>query len=345
MKQNTPRAREILDAVVRLNIETGRPVSSGLVERLLRKAYSSATIRTVMKQLEDDGYLLQPHTSAGRLPTDLGYRHYVDRLLRAWPLQVPEAPRGVRQIVAADIQRSAGSHEMIKVLASLLSDLTANISIILGPSWATVRAERVDLYPKGDRRVLMVLVLENALVRTSMVNVKDDIPDEVLEDAGRILSERICGRTVSEIRTAVLPSLDAAASRASRCASDLARLGQHLFSEIEAGDIQLEGVRRVLDEPEFSQPEPLKALLRFIESPRTVRDALERLDQESDDDLSVWIGAENPVGELRSFSLLTSPFDLDGRRGILAVLGLRRMPYRRAFTGLDFLRRALRTTV
>lgn len=341
MHRTETREWEILDAVVHLHIETGRPVSSGLVARLIRRAYSPATIRAVMRGLEDSGYLAKVHTSSGRIPTDTGYRIFVDRLLSAWPVRRWEQPRQMQRLVASDLRHFAGSAGAIKALASLLSKLTANISIILGPSWSSVRAIRVDLYPKESRRILMVLVLDNALVRTDLFSFRQEYPRAVIAEAARILSERIAGRTVAEIRSGVLNSFDAAASPASRCATDLAQRGRDLFADVEEGEIELEGVANVLDEPEFSDPGRLKALVRFLESPRTIRDALQRLNAEAGEGLGVWIGTENPIGDLRSFSLLSTPFDLGGRRGILAVLGLRRMPYQRAFSGIDVLRRSL----
>jgi heat-inducible transcriptional repressor len=342
MPSKSRRQWEVLEAVVRLYIETGRPVSSGLVTRDMRRAYSSATVRSVMTQLEDACFLTKPHTSSGRVPTDTGYRVFVDRLLLSWPLQQWELPISLQKMVQDNLSRTVGSVAMVSMLANLLSRLTANISIILGPAWDDVKAVRVDLYPKENRRILMVLVLDNALVRTCLLTFPQDYPRPVLVEAARILSERVFGRTVAEIRQSVLSSLDASASLADRCASDLARSGRELFLDVEEGDIELEGVSHVLDEPEFSDPVRLKSLIRFLESPRAIREALKRLSRQTKGGFGVWIGSENPIGELRSFSLLSSSFDLAGRRGVLAVLGPRRMPYQRAISSLDTLRRTIK---
>jgi len=341
MKSSTARNQEILDAVVRLNVETGRPVSSGLVARALGNHYSPATVRNVMKVLEDMGLLDQPHASAGRVPTDAGFRDFVNRLLREWPLMGWEPPHSLRVEVERDLRAQRGGHEFLKGIARLLSQLTANISIILGPGWDMVRARRIDLYPKEGGRVLMVLELEIALVRTALVTPRQTFPPAVVAAAAAILSERVAGRTLAEIRDGVLESLSVATGPAARCARDLARRGGSLFGEMEAEQLQLEGVAQVLEQPEFSDPEPLKALIRFIESPRAMREALHRLDRQADGSLAVWIGEENPVDELQSFGLVLHRCDLEGRRGLMAVLGPRRMPYRRAFTGLDVIGRSL----
>lgn len=341
MKQS--RADEILDAVVQLNIETGRPVSSDLVARYLRRACSSATVRNVMKALESEGYLEQPHTSAGRTPTDRGFRRHVDSLLAGWPLKTWELPRPLARDVEANLARHAGSHVMVKALAGLLSRLTANISIILGPSWDQVRCLRVELYPKEERRLLMVLVLENAMVRTTLADLGEDLAPRTIEEAGRMLSERIAGRTVAEVREGVLGSIRPGVTAASRCASQLAAQGRDLFSDFEVGELELEGVTNVLAEPEFGMPETLRNLVRFLESPRSIREALQLLDREAAGHLGVWIGSENPVGDLREFTVVSHRFPLAGREGILAVLGPRRMPYHRALTGIHTLRDGLRS--
>ena len=340
MNQN--RADEILEAVVRLHIETGRPVSSDLVARYLQRACSAATIRNVMAALERGGYLEQPHTSAGRCPTDRGYRRYVDRLVERWPLARWPLPRPLAREIAADLTRHAGSHAIVKVLAGLLSRLTANISIILGPSWEQVRCLRVELYPKENGRLLMVLVLQNAMVRTTLADAGDDLAPQTVAEAARLLSERISGRTVAEIRDSVLDSFRPGVTAASRCASRLADQGRDLFTEFESGELELEGVANVLGEPEFGEPGVLCNLVRFLESPRSIREALKLLDREACGRLGVWIGRENPVGELREFTLVSHRFPLAGREGILAVLGPRRMPYQRALTGIHTLRDELR---
>lgn len=335
MLRNVERADRILDAVVHLNIETGRPVSSALVERYLQRDYSAATIRNVMKALECDGYLEQPHTSAGRRPTDHGFRRHVDHVLRGWPVERWELPRPLARQVEDDLVNRRGNHAVVKTLAGVLSRVTANVSIILGPSWDQVRCQRVELIQQGARRLLMVLVLENAMVRTTVADPGEEVAPQTVEAAGRLLSERIAGRTVAEVRDDVLASFRAGVTAASRCASTLAGQGRDLFLDLEQGELELEGVTQVLEEPELEQPGTLRKLVRFLESPRSIREALRQLDRRGAGCLNVWIGAENPVDELQEFAVVTRRFVLDGRDGILAVLGPRRMPYRRALSGID----------
>ncbi len=329
------RARDILEAVVRLNIEIGRPISSGLVERSEGPRASSATIRGVMKALEEDGYLSQPHTSSGRVPTDAGFRAFVDGLQAGWELRRHEAPPEMQRLVARDFGDATG----VTGLARLLSRLTDNISIILGPAWETVAVERLEVYPRGERRAFVVVILGNAQVRTGLVELGRSWPDAVLTEAAALLNRRLRGLTVADVRGGALDAPDLVGTPATRCAADLAKAGQRVMGDLEGGELELEGVANVLGEPEFLDPEPLRALLRFLESPRSIRQALDRLDRPGG--IGVWIGDENPVGDLRRFALVTRRFEADGRRGVLAVLGPRRMFYQRAFHGIDLLGRAI----
>jgi len=334
------RAREILDAVVELNIETGRPVSSGLVERSVRRRLSSATIRNVMKSLEGAGYLEQPHTSSGRVPTDAGFRAFVDGLRAGWSLRRYEAPAGMKTLVRRSLTRSTGATG-IKDLARLLSRLTAALGIIVGPSWEAVRVVRVEVYPRALRRALLAVVLDNAQIRTGLIAFDEDRTPGILAEAAELLTRRAGGRTVAEIRAGALEPPDLLRSPASRCASQLAREGRRVLAGLVSGEIELEGVANVLGEPEFQDPEPLRELLRFLESPQLVREALSRLDGQVKDGFGVWIGSENPVRGLRHFTVLTRGFVVDGRRGVLAVLGPRRMGFQRAFHGMDLLGTAI----
>ena len=240
------------------------------------------------------------------------------------------------------LQRTAGTHAITKALASLLNELTRGIGIILGPAWDQIRALRLDLYPKEGRRILVVLVLENALVRTGVLLTERDYPPAIVAEAARLLSERVSGRTVAEIRSRVLPTFDTATSPAGGCAREIVSRTRDLFEDVEENELELEGVGDVLRQPEFSEPAPLKSLIRLLESPRLMGDVLRRLSPPAESGIAVWIGSENPVDELRPFSLLASRFDVGGRRGILAVLGPRRMPYPRAVSGIDILLRGLR---
>ncbi len=332
------RSMEILDAVVRLHSETGRPISSGLVERYLPQAPSSATIRSVMKRLEQVGYLVQPHTSAGRLPTDAGYRIYVDRLRSTWSLRRFDVPTGMLQTVQ-QASPVPGGQGRIKDLARLLSLLTRNISIVVGPSLDKVCVVRLESYPRAAGKVMMVLILDNGQVQTRLVDLDRTYAPTLVSQAAALLSERMAGRPLGELRRGPLVAVDLVRTPLSCCATELAREGVSMLDGLEESEVEMDGVARMLEEPEFQDAAPLKALIRFLESPRDIRTSLDQMYHRDQELFGVWIGSENPLGSLRKFSMITAEIDLDGGRGLLAVLGPRRLPYQRAFHGMEILRR------
>ncbi len=338
-KRLDARSKEILEAVVRLHSETGRPVSSSLVARFLPTAPSPATIRAVMKRLEQAGFLEQPHTSAGRLPTDAGYRVYVDGLRAAWALRRFDVPAEMLA-AAREAAPATGGQDRIKDLARLLSLLTRNISIVVGPSLDDVAVVRLESYPRTSRKVMMVLILDNGQVQTRLVDLDADYPAQVVSEAAAILSERFGGRRVGELRGSKQPVVDLMRTPVSRCASVLGREGVGMLHDLEDAVVEMDGVARMLEEPEFQDTRPLKALIRFLESPRDIRTSLDRMYHHRDrEPFGVWIGAENPLGSLRNFSVVTGEIALAEGQGLLAVLGPRRLPYQRTFQGMEILRR------
>jgi len=337
MTRREDRMAQVLAAVVRLYSRTGRPVSSSLVARWLGGGVSPATVRGDMHRLEQQGLLAKPHTSAGRIPTDAGFRRYVNQLLADESGVSPELAEARREMERRlQVEAAAVTGAVLRRLAGVLAEITGSIGILLGPAWDTVRARRLTLHPREGRRVLMVLALEGALVRTELVTGEREYPPELLAAAARLLSERIAGRTVAEIRSGVLPSLDARTSEADRCATDLVARARELFADPEPATVELVGVERVLEAPEFADPDPLKRLLRVVGSPRAVSTVLRGLPLR-ERAVQVWIGSENPVDDLRPFGLVASPFGDADRHGVLAVLGLRRMPYERAIGGVQVL--------
>ena len=290
------------------------------------------------------GTCTSPTPRPDACPRTGGYRIFVDHLRRGWALQAMEVPEEMHLEASRDLAASAGHPDRIRMLAGLLSRLTRNISIIVGPSLDEVVIQRIELYLRSSTRVLMVVILESGPVRTGLVELRREHGRLVIEQAARLISERTRGRTVGEVRQGLLDNLDLLPTPVTRCAADIARGGKALFQDAERGEVRLEGVATVLDEPEFEEPEPLKALLRFIESPAAIHQALDTLDLRGSGEVDVWIGDENPLGDLRQFSMLTGRFEMDGRQGRLAVLGPRRMWYQRALLGIDAMRRIMNPT-
>lgn len=335
------RPRRILATLVREYIETGEPVPSSTLTRRARLTVSSATIRNVLAQLEEMGFVWQPHTSAGRVPTDLGYRFYVDLLL--------EARRTAKDVstVEARLRQQAGLSPLIETLLSSASQVLWETSHHLGFAVAPANAgavfNRIEFVPLSGTRLLIVMVARGDHVSQKAVDLGEAVTSSELVQAANYLNSQFSGMTLAEVREAVRLQLleerslyDQLLALALRLASSsLEDLGQPTAVFIEGTSSLLDGL---LDATGVSV-QTLRTLLRMMEEKqRLVRLLDEYIDGPG---LMVVIGGEHNDPELRSFSLIASRY-FDGQTtGTVGVLGPTRMRYSRAITAVDDAARAV----
>src|SRR5262245_2383965 len=194
------RSQEILEAVVRSYIETGEPVGSRAVSVLTREGLSAATVRSVMAELEERNLLTHPHTSAGRVPTDLAYRVYVDLLMKARKLSAAE-----ERLIESSLQ--GGRSELGEIFATvsrLLSRLSRQLGVVVTPHVSRVRVRDIEFVRLSPHRVLLILVAASGLIHNKVVEIPEDHPQERLDALGRYLSSEFCGHTLQEIRDRIL---------------------------------------------------------------------------------------------------------------------------------------------
>jgi len=311
----TERRRQVLRAVLDDYIRTAEPVGSRVVARRYPLGLSPATIRNTMADLEELGYLTQPHTSAGRVPTDRAYRFYVDNLRsRERPTQptVPFTPPSEIESLMVEI-----SHHL-----SAASRLTG---MVLAPPLKTTILERVEMIPLDGKRILAVVITESGWLTTKVLTVESEVSSGALREFSRILTDRFGGRTFESIQQWVAQ----AAQRPEDpdpAVRQIEALARQVFAVVGERNLYLSGVLNILDQPEFSEVQTMKDLLRTLEAKEKLIDLL-TLHAESPG-VQVLIGRENPYGELQDFSLVTSTYSAGDRvLGILGVVGPRRMLY------------------
>ena len=315
------RRAAILRAVVEGYIETAQPVGSAAVQREAAVNVSSATIRNEMVALEQEGYLVQPHTSAGRIPTDKGYRHFVDSFLPApGPL---DAAR--RQQVSSFFTKAHGALEdMLQSTTRLLSNLTDYAAVVVGPSRDEAKVRSVQLVGLGGRTALAVVVLENGVVEKATVDVADDTGEERLAAATARLSTDLVGATLATGE--VTPTGDALLDDLCKASVNALR-GAH--SE-EPSPVFVGGASRI--SAAFDAVETVRSVLTTLEQQYVVvgllRDVLDR-------GLSVSIGAEHNLESLAECSIIVYPYEVEGQpAGTIAVLGPTRMHYPEALAAV-----------
>jgi heat-inducible transcriptional repressor len=309
------RHREVLVAVIREYIDSTEPVGSRNLAQRHFPNLSAATLRNVMADLEEMGYLVQPHTSAGRVPTDKAYRFYVESF--------PPAP-SAKVAMAGDTlpARRSGIDGFMERTSSHLSSATRLTGLLLAPPLKKTTLARVDLIRLEDDRALVVMVTDAGWVTARAVTLDPPLSTEEVRSIGRELNRRYSGRTVQDVidlETAPADPLDALHTRAPGVI-------EQIVAQLRGRTLYVSGAINMLDHPEFWNIETTRELLRTFEQKERLADLMTQL--AGDEGLSVTIGEENPVAEMRECTLITSTYTYrDQVIGILGVVGPRRLPY------------------
>ncbi|HEU4562813.1 MAG TPA: heat-inducible transcriptional repressor HrcA [Longimicrobium sp.] len=326
----TEREHAILEAVIRTYVETAEPAGSRMVARRFRLGISPATVRNTMSDLEEKGYLYHPHTSAGRVPTDLAYRLYVDSLMQRQPVSAREHVEIRRQLESGG--EGAAIEHLLRRAAQVLGLLTQELGIAVTPRLDEATLERLDLVPIHEAKVLLVLTLRAAGVRTIYVDVPAVIPPSTLVSVARILNERLGGLKLKEIRATLPERVRDSAPADEPGAGELLNVfvqgADELFQSPVPPESELHlGRASVLaDQPEFSSGQRLRGLIELTER----RDLLKQvLGARGGEGLNVTIGVEHGDPALSDFTVVTSEYRSAGLKGVIGVIGPTRMPYDR----------------
>jgi heat-inducible transcriptional repressor len=334
------RARRVLAALVREYIETGEPVASAALTRRTGLAVSSATIRNVLAQLEDLGYVWQPHTSAGRVPTDSGYRFYVDLLL--------ESRRARRDAPGfeATLRRQAGEPPLLDSVLStachVLSEASQNVGFAVAPADAEAVFRRIEFVPIGGTRVLVIVVTQNDDVWQKPIDAGEVLERAALERAAEYLNREFEGQTLAAVREAVMARLREERTLYDQLLALAFRLASSSLDRLDRPTVAIEGasslLERVARASAASWP-ALRALLSMVEEKqRLVRLLDEYIDGPG---LTIVIGAEHSDPELRPFSLIASTYHQGARQGLVGVIGPTRMRYSHAIDLVEHAARAV----
>ena len=333
----TDRERKVLEAVIQSYVQTAEPAGSRTIAKKFRLGVSAATIRNTMSDLEERGYLYHPHTSAGRIPTDLAYRVYVDRLIE--PSLVTQ-----RQHEALTRELDDGMtpiEGLLSKAAKVLGVLTQELGLAVSPSFEEAVLERLELVSVASGRLLMVLVLKTGAARTIFVEVSSNLPTEAIDKVARVLNERLSGSTLREIRATLRDRLRDVSGDPPR--QELLNIfveeADHLFDVSDTEEQVLLGSARMLaDQPEFKSNERMRDLIELTEGREVLMRALRA---RHDKGLTVTIGAEHLDPKLSSLTLVTSTYQCEGLSGVLGVMGPTRMPYDKIISVVEYTSRLI----
>ncbi len=322
MTELTPREKAILDILIGTYVTTGEPVGSRTISKM-DLGLSAATIRNSMADLEEKGYLYQPHTSAGRVPSDKGYRYYVDMLMNREEL-AEAAQRSIRDSV--ERLREGNADDLLVQVSKVLADVSHNLGIALGPQFTQGIFERLEMLKLSESKLLMVMTIRSGLVKTMVVEIDSEIEENELEETRRVVNQRLSGLTIGEIMASVKERLASASSGSPKLLHLLANSADHLFRFPSSADLHMDGTRNFFGQPDFSS-ERLAGLIGMLEAREYVAHLLS--DRARDAGISITIGDEHESPELKDCSLLTSTYSVGNVSGVIGIIGPTRLPYGR----------------
>jgi heat-inducible transcriptional repressor len=317
------RQEKILQAVVHLFIKTGKPVGSTTILENFKLNLSPASIRNVLSDLEKSGYLTHPHTSAGRTPTDKGYRFYVDSIVHVQKLAVEEEKR-IRHEYA---RRMKEVEDLMQSTTRILSTLSQCTGFAIAPSGAEEKLRRVELIPVSAAQVLGVLVSETGFVHNQMIGVNQTPDEETLRAAVLFLNQRLVGLSFTDAQERFFTELTHFSDRQLVQREFMETLSQQLFEGTSQRGVYVEGASNILNFPEFQDYESMRTFAHLVDEKKLLGNVLNR--ELSKKGLEVKIGVES-APELKNLSVVSTCYQLHGRpMGVLGILGPKRMEYER----------------
>lgn len=337
------REREILRVVIKSFVETAGPIGSRFLAKNFAIGLSPASIRNTMSDLEDRGYLEHPYTSAGRIPTELGYRTFVDQLMESQSLSSAD-----KEALRAELEQIAGrTEELLQESTRVLGSLSSLLSVVLTPKMSTGVLERLELVKLSSSRMMFVISVKGGLVKTIVLRVDLDVPRSALDEVVSLLNERLVGLPLQEIRETFherVSDLDDVTGLVQLTLKE----SDQLFSEVpEAGRVLYGNTQGLLTQPEFREPQDLRTLIELIEDKDTVVSVIEDKHLEELTGIghaAISIGSEHGVDKsIAKYSIVTAQYKLGQNVGTIGVIGPKRMEYGRVVSLVEGMARVLTT--
>ena len=327
------RSQAILRAIIEEYVATAAPVGSQTLVAKHGLDVSSATVRNVMSELETAGFLRHPHTSAGRVPTDAGYRLYVESLAEGVIL----APVERLMIRHQFGQVEFASEQWFRLAAATLAGITRSAGLATPAKPAACRVKRVHLLATGSRLATLVLVLAEGPIKQTLLTLESPVDQVQLDEVARRLNERFLGRSAREVerRMATLPREEPLDELAWRSAQRMARVMRD-FDAAAVDDVFSEGLLNVMAAPEFAESEKLRRVFSVLQDRTYLGDLVHDVSRRGD--VQIFIGEENRSQEMREVSLILAPYGRPGRAvGVVGVLGPTRMAYPHAISTVRYI--------
>ena len=316
------RKVKILNAIIKNYLETGEPVGSRTISKYTDLNLSSATIRNEMSDLEDLGYIVQPHTSAGRIPSDKGYRFYVNNL-------IAEKDKEVADMQEWMIEKTEKMENLLKNVAKTLANNTQYATLVSAPSVVSNKLKFVQLSAVDEHQVLSVVVMDGNIVKNKIINVDKPLDNETMLKLNMLLNTNLNGLTVDEINLALITRLKEQAGVHDEIVSQVLDTVATTITEGDDLQVYTSGATNIFKYPELADSKKASELLDTFEEKQSLIELLnDNADGSENTGIQVYIGDESPISTMKDCSIVTATYELgDGVKGTIGIVGPKRMDY------------------
>ena len=316
------RKVKILQAIIRNYLETGEPVGSRTISKYTDLNLSSATIRNEMSDLEEMGYILQPHTSAGRIPSDKGYRLYVDTMME-------QKDREIEEMKEVMVQKEDKMDQLLKQVAKLLAVNTNYASMITTPTIHTNKLKFIQLSRVDVNQLLAVVVVEGNVIKNNIIHTVEELDDETLLKLNILLNTHLNGLALEEINLGMISSLKQQAGIHSEIVADVIdAIAESIHAE-EDLEVYTSGANNIFRYPELADQQKASSIINTFEEKQLLTELVqENLSDDNNTGIQVYIGEETPIQSMKDCSVVTATYELgEGMRGTIGIIGPKRMDY------------------
>lgn len=332
MAELDERKVKILDAIIRNYLDAGEPVGSRTISKYSDLNLSSATIRNEMSDLEEMGYILQPHTSAGRIPSDKGYRFYVDNLMQ-------EKEKEVTEMKEFMIEHTEKMEQVLQQMAKMLAVNTNYAAMITAPSYQRNKVKFIQLSQVDNDQILAVIVMEGNIVKNKMIPTREALDNETMLKLNILLNTSLNGLSVEQINLGTISKLKEQAGIHSNIVSDVLDALADALQEDEDLEIYTSGTTNILKYPELRDSQKASELLSAFEEKQQLADLVNGTLASEETGIQVYIGDESPVKNMKDCSVVTATYQLgEGLQGTIGIIGPKRMDYENVVDNLKTLK-------
>ncbi|HTP13058.1 MAG TPA: heat-inducible transcriptional repressor HrcA [Bacteroidota bacterium] len=316
------REESVLRHVVHNYISTAIPVGSRYISKHYESHLSSATIRNVMSDLEESGYLSHPHTSAGRIPTDLGYRYYVDFLMELERISEQE-----KEIIREHLDKVFDADELLRDTSKLLSKISNQLSIVTSPHLSSGVFRKLELVQVSSSKLMVLISVQSGIIRTIILEVGIELKRDSLDQISALMNERLHGLTLKEIKETFVDRLSDYKNEHSGLVRLFIDSVDQLFNDTtEREKVHIAGTGNLIDHPEFGDPKNFRSIIEMVENEDIIVHLLEK-HENANKDFVITIGTENQDSKAQDYSLVSATYDVNGVFGRVGILGPTRMNY------------------